>query len=186
MTLLVRSGAGMGIVPAIRARISSLDSKLPLSNVRMMTEVVSSNLALHRFISLIVGAFASIALLLMVAGLYGVISYATAQRAHEIGVRMALGATRVDIGGLVVRSGLSFCVVGAAIGAAGGYALARSAATLLFEIQPSDPSTYAVLVTGVLGIAAAASWIPARRAMRVDPTDVLRNQSPIRRCTVFR
>jgi hypothetical protein len=101
---------------------------------------------------------------------------AAAQRTREIGIRMALGATRSDIGRLVTRSGLALCVIGAALGAGGGYAMGRSASTMLYGIQPADPSTYAALVAAVLAIAAAASWIPARRAMRVDPAAVLRRE----------
>ena len=175
MTLLVRSDDGAGKLPAIRAQIAGLDPRLPITSVRTLEEVVDTNLALHRFVSTIMGGFAAIALLLMIAGVYCVISYATAQRTHEIGIRMALGATRVDIGGLVARGGVALCLLGAALGAAGGYALARSASTLLYEIQPADPSTYVALVGLVLVIGAAASWIPAARAMRVDPITVLRN-----------
>ena len=87
---------------------------------------------------------------------------------------MALGATRFDIGRLIARSGILLCIVGAALGLAGGYALGRSATTLLYGIEPADPSTYVSLVVAVLAIAAIASWVPARRAMRVDPTMVLR------------
>ena len=163
-------------MPAVRAQIAGLDSKLPIASVRTLSEVVDTNLALHRFISTVMGGFAAIALLLMVAGVYCVISYATAQRTQEIGIRMALGATSIDIGRLVARSGLTLCVIGAAMGAAGGYALGRSATTMLYEIQPADPSTYAALVAAVLAIAALASWIPAKRAMRVDPAAVLRSE----------
>ena len=176
MTLLVRSSEGDRTLPAVRAQIAGLDSKLPIASVRTLSEVIDTNLALHRFISTVMGGFAAIALLLMVAGVYCVISYATAQRTQEIGIRMALGATRIDIGRLVARSGLALCVIGAAIGAAGGYALGRSASTMLYEIEPADPSTYGTLVATVLAIAALASWIPARRAMRVDPAAVLRSE----------
>jgi len=174
MTLLIRSRDGDAVLPAIRAQIAALDPKLPIASVRPLEEVVATNLAPHRFISTVMGGFALIALLLMVAGVYCVISYATAQRSQEIGIRMALGATRLDIGRLVARGGIVLCVVGAALGLAGGYALGRSASGLLYEIQPADPSTYVALVLGVLAIAAIASWIPARRAMRVDPTAILR------------
>jgi predicted permease len=176
MTLLIQAREGNAVLPAIRARITGLDPKLPVVSVRSLAEVVDTNLAPHRFISMVMGGFAAIALLLMVAGVYCVISYATAQRTQEIGIRMALGATSVDIGRLVARSGLGLCVAGAALGVVGGYGLGRSASTLLYEIQPADPSTYAILVIIVLAIATVASWIPARRAMRVDPAAVLRSE----------
>ena len=174
MTLLIRSPAGNGTLPAIRTQIAALDSKLPIASVRPLAEVVDRNLAPHRFISTVMGGFAVIALLLMVAGVYCVISYATAQRSQEIGIRLALGATRLDIGRLVARSGIVLCIVGATFGLAGGYGLGRSVATLLYGIEPADPATYVSLVVTVLAIAAIASWVPARRAMRVDPTTVLR------------
>jgi putative ABC transport system permease protein len=176
MTLLVRSAAGASVLPAIRAQVASIDPKLPITAVRSLEEVVDTNLALHRFISTVIGGFAAAALVLMIAGVYCVISYATAQRTHEIGIRLALGATRIDIGGLVARGGIALCLAGAALGAAGGYGLGRFASTLLYEIEPADPSTYAVLIGLVLVIAAVASWIPAARAMRVDPVMVLRNE----------
>ena len=176
MTLLVRSRNSSTILPAIRAQIAGIDPKLPIASVRTLVDVVDANLALHRLVSAIVGAFAAVALVLMVAGLYCVISYATAQRTHEIGIRLALGATRIDIGTLVARTGILLCALGAVLGVLGGYALARAASTLLYEIQPADPSTYIALVALVLVIASAASWIPAGRAMRVDPVAVLRNE----------
>ena len=176
MTLLIRSQNANAALPAIRAQIAALDSKLPIVSVRPLAEVVDRNLAPHRFISTVMGGFAVIALLLMVAGVYCVISYTTAQRSQEIGIRMALGATRLDIGRLVARSGILLCVAGATLGVAGGYALGRSASTLLYGIEAADPSTYVSLVVVVLAIAAVASWIPARRAMRVDPTMVLRTE----------
>jgi len=112
----------------------------------------------------------------MTVGLYCVISYVAAQRTQEIGIRLALGATRVDIGRLVTRTGLTLTLAGAALGAAGGYSAGRSASTLLFEIQPADAWTYLTLILAVVAIAAAACWIPARRAMRVDPAAILRNE----------
>jgi predicted permease len=176
MSVLIRTLDASTPVPAIRTAIASLDPKLPIGSIRTLEEVVDTNLALHRFISTVMGGFAAIALVLMVAGIYCVISYAAAQRTHEIGIRMALGATRIDIGRLVARGGLLLCLAGALIGALGGYVLGRSATTMLYEIAPADPSTYVGLIAMVLGIAAAASWLPARRAMRVDPATVLRNE----------
>ena len=146
MTLLIRSQNANAALPAIRAQIAALDSKLPIVSVRPLAEVVDRNLAPHRFISTVMGGFAVIALLLMVAGVYCVISYTTAQRSQEIGIRMALGATRLDIGRLVARSGILLCVAGATLGVAGGYALGRSASTLLYGIEAADPSTYVSLV----------------------------------------
>jgi putative ABC transport system permease protein len=176
MALLVRSAEGAAVLPAIRSVIARLDPKLPIATARTLEQVVDTNLALHRFISTLMGGFALMALVLMAAGVYCVISYVAAQRTYEIGIRMALGATRVNIGRLLTRTGLTLSLAGAALGALGGYWVGRSASTMLYEIRPADPSTYMTLVAAVLAIAAAACWIPARRAMRVDPAAVLRNE----------
>ena len=176
MSLLIRTARVNDSLPALRSVIADLDPKLPIARVRMLNEIVGTNLALHRFISILMGGFAAIALVLMTAGMYCVISYVAAQRTHEIGIRMALGATRLEIGHLVTRTGLALCLGGAVLGIFGGYAAGRSASTMLYEIQPGDPSTYAALVASVLAIASMACWVPARRAMRVDPAAVLRNE----------
>jgi ABC-type antimicrobial peptide transport system permease subunit len=107
---------------------------------------------------------------------YAVVSYTTAQRTLEIGVRLALGAQRADIRLLVVLNGAGVAAVGIVAGAAGAYALARYAASMLYEVRPADPATYVSLGGFVLAIAAAAAWAPARRAQRVDPVRVLRNE----------
>ena len=124
----------------------------------------------------VMGAFAAIALVLMTLGVYAVVSYTTAQRTYEIGVRMALGAQRRDIRRLVVANGVGLTAAGIAIGLGGAYALARFASNMLYEVTPSDPFTYAALATLVLGITMVATWAPARRAQRVDPVTVLRNE----------
>jgi putative ABC transport system permease protein len=116
------------------------------------------------------------ALLLMTIGVYAVVSYTAAQRAHEIGVRVALGAERHDIGRLIVLNGARLGATGIAVGLGGAYALGRFAANLLYEVKPTDPLTYIALSALVLSIAMIASWIPARRAQRVDPVTVLRNE----------
>jgi putative ABC transport system permease protein len=174
MTLLARASDHAATLPAIRTELAQLDPKLPLAAVRTLDEVVGANLSLHRFISTMMGAFAAAALLLLIAGVYSVVSFATAQRTHEIGVRLALGATRIDVAGLIARSGALLCAAGLVLGLAGGYALARSAANLLYGIEPTDARTYSALVIVVVAAAAAACWLPARRALRVDPASVLR------------
>jgi putative ABC transport system permease protein len=123
-----------------------------------------------------VSGFALIALVLTTLGIYAVISYTTAQRTYEIGVRLALGAQRRDIRHMVVVNGIGLTLAGIAAGIGGAYALAHYASQLLYEVQPSDPFTYAALSTVVLAIAMMATWLPARRAQRVDPVTVLRNE----------
>lgn len=177
MTLLVRAPGDLAsLPPALRSTIWSIDRDLPASNMRTLAEIVDGNLALYRAIASLMGGFAVIALALMTLGVYAVVSYSTAQRTYEIGVRLALGAQRRDIRRLVVLNGVGLTVAGIAIGAAGAYALARFASTLLYEITPSDPLTYAALSTLVLAMTMIATWAPARRAQRVDPVTVLRNE----------
>jgi len=176
MTLLVRSTSDDGGTATTRRHVARFDPQLPIAHVRTFESVVHGNLALHRFTSSVMSAFAAISLLLMIAGVYAVISYATAQRTHEVGVRMALGATRIDIGRLIIVKGLALCAIGAVLGVGGGYALGRTARMMLYEIEAADPLTYGVLLGLVLCVATFAAWIPARRAMRVDPASVLRNE----------
>ena len=176
MTLLVKAdGGGSGLPAALRAQIWSIDRDLPASDIRTLSEIVDANLSLYRAITSLMGAFAAMALALMTLGVYAVVSYTTAQRTHEIGVRLALGAQRRDIRRLVVTNGVGLTVAGIAIGAAGAYALARFASNMLYEITPSDPLTYAALSTLVLAMTVMATWAPARRAQRVDPVTVLRS-----------
>jgi putative ABC transport system permease protein len=176
MTLLVRApGALASLPPALRSTIWSIDRDLPASNFRTLSDIVDANLSLYRAITSLMGAFAAMALVLMTLGVYAVVSYSTAQRTYEIGVRLALGAQRRDIRRLVIVNGVALTVAGIAIGLAGAYALARFASNLLYEVTPSDPVTYAALSTLVLGMTMLATWAPARRAQRVDPVTVLRN-----------
>ena len=177
VTLLVRARESGGALPAgLRASIWAIDRDLPVSNVRTLEEIVNGNLSLFRGITSLVSAFALVALLLMTLGIYAVISYTTAQRTFEIGVRIALGAQRSDIRQMVVVNGIGLTLAGIAAGVGGAYALARYASGLLYEVQPSDPFTYAALSTVVLAITMVATWMPARRAQRVDPVTVLRNE----------
>jgi putative ABC transport system permease protein len=175
MTLLVRSSADVGLPAALRARIWSIDRDLPASNIRTLADIVDANLALYRSITSLMGAFAVMALVLMTFGVYAVVSYMTAQRTFEIGVRLALGAQRRDIRRLVVVNGVGLSMAGIAIGLGGAYALARFASNMLYEVAPADPFTYAALSALVLGMTIVATWAPARRAQRVDPVTVLRN-----------
>jgi putative ABC transport system permease protein len=122
------------------------------------------------------GVFAVMALVLMTLGVYAVVSYTTAQRTYEIGVRMALGAQRQEIRRLVVLNGIALTAAGIALGLGGAYVLARLASNMLYEVTPWDPLTYGALASLVLFITVLATWGPARRAQRVDPVTVLRNE----------
>jgi putative ABC transport system permease protein len=176
LTLLVRAEGNVPPPAALRAQIWAIDRDLPASSIRRLAEILDGNLALYRAITSLMGAFAVMALLLMTIGVYAVVSYTTAQRTYEIGVRLALGAQRRDIRRLIIINGVGLAAGGIAIGVAGAYALARFASNMLYEVTPSDPLTYAALSMLVLAITMIATWAPARRAQRVDPVTVLRNE----------
>jgi predicted permease len=177
MTILVRAPQNMdAAAAAIRAQIWSIDPDLPVSNARTLASVVDGNLSLHRSMTSLMGAFAAIALLLMALGVYALVSYTTTQRTFEIGVRLALGAQRRDIRRLIVTSGAGLAATGIAAGLAGAYALARFVSNMLYEVTPSDPITYAALAALIVAITVLATWLPARRAQRVNPIAVLRTE----------
>jgi predicted permease len=162
------------LVGAIRTQVKRMDPNLPLTQVLTMTEVVSRSIFRPRLFAILFGIFAGVALLLASVGIYGVMSYSVAQRTHEIGVRLALGANRGDVLRLIVGQGMKLTVVGTVIGLAGALALTRLIRGLLFEINTTDPLTFG-LVAALLGIVALlACYIPARRATKVDPLVVLR------------
>jgi putative ABC transport system permease protein len=129
-----------------------------------------------RFSAILLGIFAAIALVLSAIGVYGVLSYAVTQRTHEIGIRIALGAEPRDVLALVVGRGLALTAAGLVLGVAAALASTRVMATLLFEVKPSDPPTYIIIATVLALAALVASYIPARRASRVDPLIALRSE----------
>ncbi len=159
---------------ALRAQVASLDKDQPLASVRSLQEVLDGSVAQPKFRAVLLGVFASLALLLAAAGLYGVMAYVVVQRTHEIGVRMALGAQPKDVLGLVLRKGLALTLAGVCIGLAAGAGLTQFLRALLFEVQTTDAATFALVALLMLLIGLLACWIPARRAARVDPMVALR------------
>jgi putative ABC transport system permease protein len=174
LTVVVRGhGEPAALIPAMREAVRSLDPQLPLK-FRTLDQVFSSSLDQRRFSLVIFGVFGIAALLLAAMGIYGVTSYAVAQRTQEIGVRMALGAQPRDVLKLVLRNGMVLAFIGAAIGVAGAYAVTRVMRSLLFEVVPTDLATFTTVSVSLIAVALLACLIPARRATKVDPLVALR------------
>ena len=175
MTLIVRSTSDpASLVPAIRSQVLALDSELPLQRVTTLDRMIANSIRQQRFTSLVLSVFAAVALLLAAAGLYGVISYSVAQRTHELGIRVALGAQVKDVMRLVLRQGMTFVMAGEVIGIIGAFALTRLLGGLLFGVTPTDAATFIAVTAGLTFVALLACYIPARRATKVDPLVALR------------
>jgi predicted permease len=163
-------------VAAVRSRVSALDKDVLVTNVSTLDQMVGAALKAPRFNTALIGVFAGLALLLASIGLYAVISYSVAQRTHEIGVRMAVGAGQSDIFKLIVGQGMVLALIGVAIGLAASFALMRVILSLLFEVSPTDPLTFAAIALLLSFVSLVACYVPARRAMRVDPMVALRHE----------
>jgi putative ABC transport system permease protein len=175
LAIVARSGSGdSGVASAIRDAVQSIDKDLPVYNVRTMDEVLDNTLGQRRFYLLLMSGFAGLALLLAAVGTYGVISYSVAERTQEVGIRMALGASRADIIALVIGQALIVGVIGTAIGLGAAYGLTRVMTTLLFGVSPTDPITFALVSLFLMSVSLLASYLPARRATRIDPIFALR------------
>lgn len=175
MALLVRSANDPeSQIAAVRAQIWAIDKDQPLFNIKTMDRLVSESIAQRRFTMLLLGLFAGVALILAIIGLYGVMAYTVTQRTHEIGIRMALGAQASDVLRMVVGQGMALVLVGVAIGLAAAFALSRVISSFLYGVSATDPWTFVGVPLLLCAVAALASYIPARRATRVDPMVALR------------
>lgn len=167
-------GDPMSLTSAVRDAIRGLDRGLPISNIGSMEDVMSSARARPRFLTLLLTLFSSLSLILAALGIYGVISYAVAQRTNEIGIRMALGARGGDVIRLIGTSGVRLALAGTAVGAAGAFALTRFLSGLLFGVSSLDPLTFLAMAGTLIAVTLLACYIPARRASKVDPLIALR------------
>jgi putative ABC transport system permease protein len=175
MFLTIRTASDpMSMVAAVRSQVSGLDKEIAATRVSTMEELVSRSVAQPRFVLLLLGLFAVLAMVLAAVGIYGVMSYSVTQRTHEIGIRVALGASSTDVLRMVVGQGLALTAAGVAIGVVGSLAITRVMESMLYGVGARDWETY-VVITGLLGVVAVmASLIPARRATKVDPMEALR------------
>ncbi len=175
LSVIVRTaGSPASIGAAVLQTVRDLDRDQPVFGLEPMEQVIEESVATQRFATLLLGMFAGIALLLGSVGIYGVMSYLVMQRTHEMGIRMALGATRNDVLRLVLKYGFTLATAGLALGLIGSVALTRLLVTLLYEISPTDPMTLGAMGALLVGVALLACYLPARRATRVDPMVALR------------
>ncbi|HJQ25168.1 MAG TPA: ABC transporter permease [Blastocatellia bacterium] len=175
MSLVVRSNSDpTGLSAAIRGEVLSIDKEQPVSSIHPLTELVASSMAQQRFAMLLLSVFAAVAMLLALVGIYGVMSYSVTQRVHEIGIRMALGASSGDVLRLVVGHGLRLTLLGIVAGVGAAYGLTRLMSTLLFAVSATDLTTFILFSAALAVVALAACLVPARRATRVDPMIALR------------
>jgi ABC-type antimicrobial peptide transport system permease subunit len=167
-------GDPMSVAGAIRNEIRQMDASLPVANVRTMNEVVAVALATPRLTGFVLGVFAAIALALAAVGIYGVVAYIVSQRTQEIGIRLALGAGRSQMLGMVLRQALALAAIGIVAGLIGAFALTRLIQSLLYGVRPHDPITFVAVAAALVLVAFAASFLPARRATKVSPMIALR------------
>jgi putative ABC transport system permease protein len=175
-TIAVRASAEpLTLAPALRRNVAAIDRELPIADIAPMTAVIGASVAERRFTMLLLTAFAVVAVALAAIGIYGVLAYLVGQRTQEIGVRLAIGATPGNVVSLFVREGAALTLAGVICGLAGALAVTRALSSLLFGVTTTDPATFAAVAGALALVALVASYVPARRAARVDPMTALRN-----------
>jgi putative ABC transport system permease protein len=173
--LVARTGTDpLRLAAAIRSQVLAVDRDQPISNIATMDQIVEASMGSRRLTMLLLGLFAAVALLLATVGIYGAIAFSGAQRTQELGIRRALGAQNRDIMRLMLGQGLTLALIGSVLGIGGALVLTRVMRGLLFHISPTDPATYIGIALLWVVVALAASYIPARRAARIDPAHALR------------
>jgi putative ABC transport system permease protein len=175
MTVIAKaSGDPNQLIAALREQVKALDPNQPIYNIRTMNEIRDESVAPERLNLTLLSLFAAIALLLAIVGIYGVMSYTVTQRTHEIGIRMAIGAQPRDVFRMVLGQGMTLALIGVAIGLLGAFGLTRLMASMLFGVEPTDPTTFAAIAALLTGVALVACYVPGRRATKVDPVVSLR------------
>ena len=176
LSLFVKAARPEAVLGTVRGEVQQLDRNLPLTGVFTLTEIFDQSLWAPRMGASLLAVFAGLSLILAVIGIYGVMAYSVNQRRRELGIRMALGASRADVLQLVVTQGLRLTTMGVAIGLAASLAASRLVATMLFDVSPTDIVTFVAVPLMLAFAALAASYIPARRATRIDPMVALRDE----------
>jgi putative ABC transport system permease protein len=174
--LVVRTNNTTGIVEDVRRTLARKDPELALYDVKTMEEYVATSVATPRFQTLLLALFAAVGLALTAIGLYGVMAYGVAQRTREFGIRLALGARPGEVLALVLRGGLGLIATGLVVGVVGGALATRLLASSLYGVDPLDPTTFAGVAAILVAVGMVASYVPARRATRVDPIAALRSE----------
>jgi putative ABC transport system permease protein len=162
------------LATALHETVRTIDKDETLSKIRPLDDIVASSVSQPRFSSLLMSLFAGLAVTLAAIGIYGVMAYSVSQRTNEIGIRMSLGAGQSDVLKMVVWQGMKLAMAGALIGIVGSVLFGRFLGTMLYSVKPSDPFTFVLVSIGLFAVSLAANYIPARRAMRVDPMTALR------------
>jgi len=176
-TVVIRTKTDpISLASAVRNEVRSLNSHLPVTTLQPMQAIVSDSIAQPRFRMVLLSIFGGLALVLAAVGIYGVLAYTVSQRTQEIGIRLALGAQRSDVLGLILRQGMRLALFGVIAGLLGGFALTRVMRNLLFGVSPTDALTFAGTSLLLAAVALIACWIPARHATRVDPIVALRQE----------
>ena len=176
LAIFMRGNLDVAALPAqVRQQVQTVDQSLPVFRAESLSQSVSASLAERRFSMEMVALFALTALLLAALGIYGVISYIVNERTHEIGIQLALGAQRGKIMQMVVREGLSLAIAGAAVGLVGALIVSHLMTGLLYGVRPTDPLTFIGVTTLLTAVAVSACYLPARRAVRIDPIVALRH-----------
>jgi putative ABC transport system permease protein len=177
MTFVLRTTIDpLDVTVALREQVWAVDANLPISNIRTMEDRLGSSNAQRRFNMTLLGVFAGVAVILACVGIYGVMSFAVAQRTHELGLRMALGARPADVLRMVIGSGMTLALIAVVTGLAVAFGVTRAMTSLLFQVSALDPVTFIGVAVLLSAIAMAACWVPARRATKVDPIVALRNE----------
>jgi ABC-type antimicrobial peptide transport system permease subunit len=173
--IVIRSaGDPLALATAIRTQVHALDPNLPIGEIAPLDNLLTASMARPRFYTSLLTLFAGVALVLAAIGIFGVLSYSVAQRAREISIRMALGASATGVVRMIVRHAMTLAIIGVAVGVLGSIALGRVLSSQLFGVSAADPVTFGAVIVVLLASAAAASYLPARRAAGLDPANALR------------